>query len=67
MAVDVHIGSVETVIEAGEGSGAGGADRQRLIAEILRVVRAELTREAAETAMRAHDTAPRPRSFGQRN
>jgi hypothetical protein len=67
MAVDVHIGSVETVIDAGDGSAGGNADRQRLIAEVLRAVRAELGRDAAEAAARSYDTATRPRSFGQRN
>jgi hypothetical protein len=66
MAVDVRIGSVETVIDAGDGSAGGNADRQKLIAEVLRAVRADLAREAAEAASRSTDTATRPRSFGQR-
>lgn len=62
MAVDVHIGSVETVIEAGEGP----VDRRRLLAEILAALRAEREREEAEALRRARDTAAPLRSLGRR-
>lgn len=63
MAVDLHIGTIETVIEAG---GSGAEDRRALIAEILRAVMQEMERTAAERAARDRDTAATPRSFGRR-
>ena len=51
MAVDVQIGSIETVIEA-----QGASDRAALVAEIARLVRAELARDALEAARRDRDT-----------
>lgn len=62
MAVDVHIGSIETVIEAIE----GGPARQALIADVLRALQAELERTRIETERRARDTAAPGRSFGRR-
>lgn len=61
MAVDVHIGSIETVIEAID----GGPARQALIADVLRALKAELDRERIEADRRARDTAAPVRSFGR--
>jgi hypothetical protein len=63
MAVDLHIGHVETVIEAGP---ADSVERERLIAEVIARVRAELARERNEAAMRERDSAVTLRSFGRR-
>ncbi|HMR48203.1 MAG TPA: hypothetical protein PKE40_03055 [Arachnia sp.] len=52
MAVDVNIGSVETVIEATDGS----SSRQALIAEVVQAVKAELDRERLAEERRARDT-----------
>lgn len=53
MAVDVNIGSIETVIEAADGS----SSRQALVAEVVRAVKAELDRERLAEERRTRDTA----------
>ncbi len=62
MAVDVKIGTVETVIQAGP----EGRDRSELIAAAVAAMRAELDRRTTEDARRTAESAIRPRSFGQR-
>lgn len=63
MAVDLYIGSVETVIET---SGAGGAERERELAMLLARLKAELAREQTEAERGKRDRAAEPRSFGRR-
>ncbi|MGD9749802.1 MAG: hypothetical protein AB7W59_02285 [Acidimicrobiia bacterium] len=64
MAVDLYIGSVETVIES---SGAGGTERERDYTMLLARLRADLAREQVDAERRARDQAAEPRSFGLRH
>ena len=50
MAVDIQIGTIETVIRTDD---PGQGDRAALIAEILRILRAELARDALDAERRA--------------
>ena len=63
MAVDLHIGSIETVIESGS---AGGAERERDYAALLARLKADMIRAQAEAETRNRDRSAEPRSFGRR-
>jgi hypothetical protein len=63
MAVDLYIGSVETVIES---SIPGGSERARELEMLKASLKAELARDQMEAERRNHDRAAEPRSFGRR-
>lgn len=64
MAVDVYIGSVETVIESSQ---AGGRQRHQELAEMKSLLKRELAIDQLDDERRKRDSTVELRNFGRRN